>query len=107
MYYSFRFLVIFSVSSARESITYFLKNNNINNNVLWCNGSTTVFGAVCRGSNPLRTTSGLIPILGYVRIVIATISIACESSTYFKIFLIHNNYGCVFHDNSVMHSGAV
>ena len=24
--------------------------------VLWCNGSTTVFGAVCLGSNPRGTT---------------------------------------------------
>lgn len=24
--------------------------------VLWCNGSTTGFGSVCSGSNPLRTT---------------------------------------------------
>ena len=23
-----------------------------NNNASWCNGSTTVFGAVCLGSNP-------------------------------------------------------
>lgn len=27
-------------------------------NVLWCNGSTTDFGSVCRGSNPRRTTAG-------------------------------------------------
>ncbi len=25
--------------------------------VLWCNGSTTVFGSVCPGSNPGKTTS--------------------------------------------------
>ncbi len=24
--------------------------------VLWCNGSTTVFGSVCPGSNPGKTT---------------------------------------------------
>ena len=24
--------------------------------VSWCNGSTTVFGSVCRGSNPRETT---------------------------------------------------
>ena len=24
--------------------------------VSWCNGSTTGFGSVCRGSNPLETT---------------------------------------------------
>ena len=30
-----------------------LKSNRI---VSWCNGSTTVFGSVCRGSNPRETT---------------------------------------------------
>lgn len=25
--------------------------------VSWCNGSTTVFGTVCRGSNPRETTN--------------------------------------------------
>ena len=29
--------------------------------VLWCNGSTTVFGAVCLGSNPRGTTNGEMP----------------------------------------------
>lgn len=29
--------------------------------VSWCNGSTTVFGTVCRGSNPRETTT--IPII--------------------------------------------
>ena len=30
--------------------------NSYDSTVLWCNGSTTGFGSVCRGSNPLGTT---------------------------------------------------
>lgn len=30
--------------------------NSYDSIVLLCNGSTTDFGSVCRGSNPLRTT---------------------------------------------------
>ena len=28
--------------------------------VSWCNGSTTVFGSVCRGSNPRETTQKIL-----------------------------------------------
>lgn len=28
--------------------------------VRWCNGSTRVFGALCIGSNPIRTTNAIL-----------------------------------------------
>ena len=47
--------------------------------VVWCNGSTTGFGSVCRGSNPRTTTR--------IRAVLVTALILLESLHAFSQFL--------------------
>ena len=51
-----KFFVILQRLS-RKSMFHRVSVSRLSNRiVLWCNGSTTVFGSVCLGSNPGKTT---------------------------------------------------